>query len=81
MLTLNIIIPVLAAAGADPTVMIAFVVVGLLFLTALTRIGAQPRKKKYCPYCGRQIDYVKLPKGVKLICPYCGEAADTNPKD
>ena len=79
MLTLSIIITVLAAAGADPTMMVALVVVGLLFLTALTGIGAKPRKKKYCPFCGRQIDYVKLPKGAKLICPYCGEAADSNP--
>ena len=79
MLTFSIIIPVLAAAGADPSMLVAFVVVGVLLLTALTGIGAQPRKKKYCPFCRRQIDYVKLPKGAKLLCPYCGETADSNP--
>ncbi len=79
MLTLSIIIPVLAAAGADPTMMVAVVVVGLLLLTALTGIGAQPRKKKYCPFCRRQIEFMKLAKGAKLICPYCGETADSNP--
>jgi hypothetical protein len=79
MLTLSMIIPVLAAAGTDPTMMVALVVVGLLFLTAFAGIGAKPRKKKYCPFCGRQIEFMKLPKGAKLICPYCGEAADSNP--
>ncbi len=79
MLTLSIIISVLAAAGADPTMMLALVVVGILFLTAFAGIGAKPRKKKYCPFCRRQIDYVKLPKGAKLNCPYCGETADSNP--
>ncbi len=75
----SMIIPVIAAAGADPTMMLAFVVVGLLFLTALAGIGSTLRKKKYCPFCGRQIDHVKLPKGAKLKCPYCGETADSNP--
>jgi hypothetical protein len=81
MLTLSIIIPVLAAAGVDSTMMLGLVVVGILFLTALTGIGGKPKKKKYCPFCGRQIEFLPLPKGAKLICPYCGEAADTNPKD
>ncbi len=79
MLTFSIITLVLAAAGADPSMLVALVVVGLLLLTALTGIGSQPRKKKYCPFCRRQIDYVKLPKGAKLNCPYCGETADSNP--
>ena len=58
---------------------VALVILGLLLLTALAGIGAQPRKKKYCPFCGRHIEFMKLPKGAKLICPYCGEAADANP--
>ena len=58
---------------------VALVILGLLLLTALAGIGAQPRKKKYCPFCRRRIEFMKLPKGAKLICPYCGEAADANP--
>jgi hypothetical protein len=58
---------------------VALVILGLLLLTALAGTAAQPRKKKYCPFCGRHIEFMKLPKGAKLICPYCGEAADTNP--
>ncbi len=58
---------------------VALVIVGLLLLTALAGTAAQPRKKKYCPFCRRRIEFMKLPKGAKLICPYCGEAADSNP--
>jgi len=80
MLTLSMIIPVLAAAGVDSTMMLALVVVGILFLIALTGRGGKPKKKKYCPFCGRQIEFLPLPKGAKLFCPYCGEAADSNPR-
>ena len=58
---------------------VALIILGLLLLTALASIGSQPRKKKHCPFCGRRIEFMKLPKGAKLICPYCGEAADANP--
>ena len=46
---------------------VAIVIVCLLLFIALTGIGAQPRKKKYCPFCGRKIDSLKT-------CPYCGES-------
>jgi hypothetical protein len=81
MFTFSSIIPVLAAAGIDTTMMLGLAVVGILFLVALSGIGGKPKKKKYCPFCGRQIEFLPLPKGAKLICPFCGEAADTNPKD
>ena len=58
---------------------VVLIIVGLLLLIALAEAGAPPRKKKYCPFCRRRIEFMKLPKGAKLICPYCGEAADTNP--
>jgi len=49
---------------------VALIILGLLLLTALSRIAAQPRKKKYCPFCGRKIDSLKK-------CPYCGENVDS----
>ena len=58
---------------------VTLIILGLLLLTAVAGIGAKPRKKKHCPFCGRHIEFMKLPKGAKLICPYCGEAADANP--
>jgi len=58
---------------------VALIILGLLLLTAVAQVGAKPKKKKHCPYCGRPIEFLKLPKGSKLICPYCGEAADVNP--
>jgi hypothetical protein len=46
--------------------LIVFVIVCLLLLTAFAGIGAGPRKKNYCPFCGRKIGSAKE-------CPYCGE--------
>jgi hypothetical protein len=65
MLIISMIIPILAATGVDPMMMVVLVVVGLI-LIAVSGIGAKPRKKKYCPFCGRNIGSAKT-------CPYCGE--------
>lgn len=46
--------------------LVVLVIVGLLVLTAFASIGAGPRKRKYCPFCGRNI-------GSEKQCPYCGE--------
>ena len=58
---------------------VVLIILGLLLLSAVAQVGAKPKKKKHCPNCGRHIEFLKLPKGSKLICPYCGEAADANP--
>lgn len=57
---------------------IALVIVGILFLSACATVGAGQRKKKYCPFCGRKMDYIKLPKGVKLLCPNCKEPVESS---
>ena len=46
--------------------LVVAVIVGLLLLTTFARIGAGPRKKIFCPFCGRKIGSAKE-------CPYCGE--------
>lgn len=38
----------------------------VLLLTTFAGVGAGPRKKDFCPFCGRKIGSVKE-------CPYCGE--------
>lgn len=50
--------------------LVVFVIIGLLFLTAFAGIGAGPRKKIFCPFCGRKIGSAKE-------CPYCGEKVDS----
>ena len=50
--------------------LIVLVIVGLLLLTVLGGIGAAPKKKKYCAFCGRKIGSAKE-------CPYCGEKVDS----
>ena len=57
---------------------VVFVVVGILFLSAFATVGAGQRKKKYCPFCGRKMDYIKMPKGVKLLCPNCKEPVESS---
>jgi len=50
---------------------VALVILGLLLLTALAGVVSQPRKRKYCPFCGRKIDSLKK-------CPYCGENVESS---
>jgi hypothetical protein len=50
--------------------LIVLVIVGLLLLTTLAGIGAGPRKKIFCAFCGRKIGSAKE-------CPYCGEKVDS----
>jgi hypothetical protein len=50
--------------------LIVLVIVGLLLLTTFAGIGAGPRKKIFCPFCGRKI-------GSEKTCPYCGENVES----
>jgi hypothetical protein len=46
--------------------LVVLIIVCLILLTAFAGIGAGPKKKKFCPFCGRKI-------GSEKQCPYCGE--------
>ena len=46
--------------------LVVLIIVGLILLTAFAGIGAGPKMKKYCAYCGNKI-------GAEKECPYCGE--------
>jgi hypothetical protein len=67
MLTLNIISAVAAGTNQDPNtiyVIVGVVIFFFILMAAASGSGVKT-KKKYCPYCSRQVNYPSRPNSPK----------------